>query len=233
MRERVEPRGGTLDAGPRPDGGFEVRAAIPRVIRVFIADDQSLVRDGLKLVVDSQQDMTVVGEASDGREALEALAVTTADVVLMDVRMPRLDGVAATARLIQRPTRRACSCSPPSTSTNTCSPPCARALPASCSRTPSRRSCWRRSARSTAATRSSRPARPGACWTRSSLPARDQTDPRSETLTERERDVLLTPSPAARPTPRSAPSCSWPRRRSRPTSAGCCPSSTRATASSS
>jgi DNA-binding NarL/FixJ family response regulator len=72
------------------------------VIRVFIADDQSLVRNGLKLVVDSQPDMTVVGEAADGREAVEALAVTTADVVLMDVRMPRLDGVAATA-LIEGP----------------------------------------------------------------------------------------------------------------------------------
>ena len=72
------------------------------MIRVFIADDQSLVRNGLKLVVDSQPDMTVVGEASDGREAVEALTVTTADVVLMDVRMPRLDGVAATA-LIEGP----------------------------------------------------------------------------------------------------------------------------------
>ena len=73
------------------------------MIRVFLVDDQSLVRAGLKLVVDSQPDMEVVGEASDGREALEALAVTTTDVVLMDVRMPVLDGVAATARLHERP----------------------------------------------------------------------------------------------------------------------------------
>ena len=53
-------------------------------------------------MIDAQADMTVVGEAGDGREALEALAVTTADVVLMDVRMPNLDGVGATERLIER-----------------------------------------------------------------------------------------------------------------------------------
>ena len=67
-------------------------------IRVFLVDDQALVRAGLKLVIDSQSDMAVVGEAGDGREALEALAVTTTDVVLMDVRMPKLDGVEATAQ---------------------------------------------------------------------------------------------------------------------------------------
>ena len=72
------------------------------MIRIFLVDDQSLVRAGLKLVIDSQSDMAVVGEAGDGREALEALAVTTADVVLMDVRMPKLDGVETTARLLER-----------------------------------------------------------------------------------------------------------------------------------
>jgi DNA-binding NarL/FixJ family response regulator len=75
--------------------------------RVFLADDQALVRAGLRLVIDSQADMEVVGEAGDGREALEALAVTTADVVLMDVRMPQLDGVEATARLLERDGERA------------------------------------------------------------------------------------------------------------------------------
>ncbi len=70
--------------------------------RVFLVDDQALVRAGLRMVIDSQPDMTVVGEAEDGREALDRLAVTTADVVLMDVRMPRLDGVAATRLLIER-----------------------------------------------------------------------------------------------------------------------------------
>jgi len=72
------------------------------VTRVFLVDDQALVRAGLKLVIDSQHDLEVVGEADDGRAALEALAVTRADVVLMDVRMPVLDGVAATERLIAR-----------------------------------------------------------------------------------------------------------------------------------
>ncbi len=70
--------------------------------RVFLVDDQALVRAGLRMVIDSQPDLTVVGEAEDGREALERLAITTADVVLMDVRMPRLDGVAATRTLIER-----------------------------------------------------------------------------------------------------------------------------------
>jgi DNA-binding NarL/FixJ family response regulator len=77
------------------------------MIRVFLVDDQALVRAGLKLVVDAQEDMAVVGEAGDGRQALERLAVTTADVVLMDVRMPGLDGVAATSRLLERDGERA------------------------------------------------------------------------------------------------------------------------------
>jgi DNA-binding NarL/FixJ family response regulator len=70
------------------------------VIRVFLVDDQELVRAGFAMVVDAQPDMRVVGEAGDGAEALARLSVTAADVVLMDVRMPRMDGVQATARLV-------------------------------------------------------------------------------------------------------------------------------------
>ena len=68
-------------------------------IRVFLVDDQAMVRAGFRMLVDSQPDMDVVGEAGDGGEALQRLAVTAADVVLMDVRMPRLDGVQATREL--------------------------------------------------------------------------------------------------------------------------------------
>jgi DNA-binding NarL/FixJ family response regulator len=71
-------------------------------IRVFLVDDQQMVRAGFTMLVDSQPDLTVVGEAGDGAEALERLAVTSCDVVLMDVRMPRVDGVEATRRLQQR-----------------------------------------------------------------------------------------------------------------------------------
>lgn len=72
------------------------------MIRVAVVDDQALVRTGLAMIIDSQDDMTVVAEAGDGIEALEVLAASRADVVLMDVRMPRMDGVTATRRLLAR-----------------------------------------------------------------------------------------------------------------------------------
>jgi DNA-binding NarL/FixJ family response regulator len=71
-------------------------------IKVFLVDDQQLVRSGFRMLVDSQPDLAVVGEAGDGGEAVQRLAVTAADVVLMDVRMPRMDGVAATRELTAR-----------------------------------------------------------------------------------------------------------------------------------
>jgi len=66
------------------------------VIRVAIADDQAMVRAGFRMIVESQPDLQVAGEASDGREAVELVRRERPDVVLMDVRMPRLDGIAAT-----------------------------------------------------------------------------------------------------------------------------------------
>ena len=68
-------------------------------IRVGLVDDQQLVRAGFRMVIDSQPDLEVVVEAGDGAEALRRLALVPCDVVLMDVRMPTMDGLAATARL--------------------------------------------------------------------------------------------------------------------------------------
>jgi DNA-binding NarL/FixJ family response regulator len=68
-------------------------------IRVLIADDEEMVRTGLRLVLDREEDMEVVAEASDGLAALEAIGRLAPDVVLMDVRMPALDGIEATRRI--------------------------------------------------------------------------------------------------------------------------------------
>jgi len=72
------------------------------VIRVLIADDQPVVRQGLRTFLELHDDIEVVGEAEDGERALEAVAALEPDVVLMDLVMPRLDGVAAIERLRER-----------------------------------------------------------------------------------------------------------------------------------
>jgi DNA-binding NarL/FixJ family response regulator len=71
----------------------------PGPIRVVVADDQELVRSGFVMILDAQPDIDVVGEAADGDEAVTLARRERADVVLMDIRMPRLDGIAATRRL--------------------------------------------------------------------------------------------------------------------------------------
>lgn len=71
-----------------------------RPVRVALVDDQPLVRAGLRMVIDSQPDLQVVVEADDGRDALHRLATTATDVVLMDVRMPGMDGLSATRALL-------------------------------------------------------------------------------------------------------------------------------------
>ncbi|TKA08341.1 response regulator transcription factor [Actinacidiphila oryziradicis] len=68
-------------------------------IRVMLVDDQMLLRTGFRMVLQAQPDMEVVAEAGDGVEALEVLRATKVDVVLMDVRMPRMDGVEATRKI--------------------------------------------------------------------------------------------------------------------------------------
>lgn len=72
------------------------------MIRVLLADDQALVREGFRMILDAQDDIEVVGEAGDGREALHQARTLRPDVVLMDIRMPELDGIEATRRLLAR-----------------------------------------------------------------------------------------------------------------------------------
>ena len=74
---------------------------------VLIADDQALVRAGFRMILEAHDDIEVVGEAGDGSEAIEMARTHAPDVVLMDVRMPRLDGIAATRAIVgERPTTR-------------------------------------------------------------------------------------------------------------------------------
>ena len=75
-------------------------------VRVLLADDQRLVRHGLRMILRAEPDIEVAGEAGDGQEAVELAARLRPDVVLMDVRMPRLNGIEATARIVSGPPPR-------------------------------------------------------------------------------------------------------------------------------
>jgi DNA-binding NarL/FixJ family response regulator len=71
-------------------------------IRVLLADDQALVRGGLRKIVDGEPDMDVVAEAADGVDAVDAAARAKPDVAVLDIRMPRMDGIEATRRIVDR-----------------------------------------------------------------------------------------------------------------------------------
>ena len=75
------------------------------MIKVVLADDDLLVRSGLRALLDAEQDLTVVGEAADGRQAVDRARELQPDVIVMDVRMPRLDGVGATREIVSWPRR--------------------------------------------------------------------------------------------------------------------------------
>jgi DNA-binding NarL/FixJ family response regulator len=85
---------------PHAPGPPHAPASPDDPIRVVLVDDQSLVRAGFSLVIDSQSDLQVVGQAGDGHEAISLVTRAQPDVVLMDVRMPRLDGIRATSQIL-------------------------------------------------------------------------------------------------------------------------------------
>ena len=160
---------------------------------MVIADDQALVRGGFRMILDAKEDMEVVGEAGDGVEAVALAERERPDVVLMDVRMPDMDGIEATRRIVDSGSPRARGRAHDLRHRRVRVRRAARGrerLPAQ--GRPPAPSWSRRSGSSRAATRCSRRASPVGCSTASPARCPDGAPPTPDLdeLTEREREVL-------------------------------------------
>ena len=126
------------------------------MIRVLLADDQALVRGGFRLILESEPDIEVVAEAADGDQAVAGALETRPDLVLMDIRMPVLDGIEATRRLVPQLGGTRVVMLTTFDLDDYVVDAFRAGAPASCSRPPRPRSSWPRSGPSTRATGCSR-----------------------------------------------------------------------------
>src|SRR5215470_17418188 len=101
MMERSSQHRPAMQAHSHPSPSPRGVSAMDNAIRIVLAEDQSIVRQGLRYIIDAQSDMTVIGEVADGDEALQTTIQTAPDLVLMDIRMPKRNGIEATRAILE------------------------------------------------------------------------------------------------------------------------------------